>query len=190
MSDDNNWLSERELQAWMGYRRMRTLLDLHIGRDLFHTSGLSEADYDVLSTLSEGNRPFWRAQDLAARLLWSSSRLAHQARRMSERGLLRREQDPKDRRGALLSLSVQGWDAIRSAAPGHVSSVRRNFIDLLSDEEIDTLHRIATRVVERLDGTDHRTAEPLVLDEVVDDVSGRAPAGHQPVDQPVDHDGA
>lgn len=134
----------------MAYRRMRTLLNLRIGRDLFQSSGLSEADYDVLSTLSEGGQRFWRAQDLAGQLLWSSSRLAHQIRRMTERGLVRREHDPKDHRGILLSLSPEGWDAIREAAPDHVESVRKNFLALLSDEELDILHAIAVRVIEHL----------------------------------------
>ncbi|MEO6885493.1 MAG: hypothetical protein ABI232_04285 [Jatrophihabitantaceae bacterium] len=39
-------------------------------------SDLSEADYDVLSTLSESPEGCWRARNLAARLLWSTSRLA------------------------------------------------------------------------------------------------------------------
>jgi hypothetical protein len=47
--DTPNWLSAREAHAWRGYRRMRALLDLQLARDLARDSGLSEADYDVLS---------------------------------------------------------------------------------------------------------------------------------------------
>ena len=47
------WLTAPQERAWRRYRRMRTLLDLQIARDLHRDSGLSEADYDVLSTLSE-----------------------------------------------------------------------------------------------------------------------------------------
>jgi hypothetical protein len=40
-------------RAWLGYRRMRARLDLQLARDLGCDSGLSEPDYDVLSTVSE-----------------------------------------------------------------------------------------------------------------------------------------
>ena len=44
------WLEPAQEQAWRRYRRMRTLLDLQIARDLKKDSGLSEPDYDVLSS--------------------------------------------------------------------------------------------------------------------------------------------
>lgn len=47
------WLSPEEHRAWIGYRRMRGLLDLRLARDLADDSGLSEADYDVLSSLGD-----------------------------------------------------------------------------------------------------------------------------------------
>jgi hypothetical protein len=47
------WLTAPQERAWRRYRRMRALLDLQIARDLRQDSGLSETDYDVLSTLSE-----------------------------------------------------------------------------------------------------------------------------------------
>ena len=47
------WLSPAQARAWLGYRRMRALLDLQLTRDLVQDCGLSEADYDVLSNVSE-----------------------------------------------------------------------------------------------------------------------------------------
>ena len=52
------WLNEAEFRAWIGYRRMRLLLDTEVARDLVRTSGLSAPDYDVLSALSEGGNRF------------------------------------------------------------------------------------------------------------------------------------
>ena len=67
---------------------MRQLLDLQLARDLDRHSGLSEPDYDVLWTLTEREDTRWRIGDLAARLLWSTSRLAHHLGRMGARGLV------------------------------------------------------------------------------------------------------
>jgi len=147
------WLSEREMYAWIGYRRMRLLLDLALQRDLVSQSGLSEADYDVLSNLSEADGRRMRLTDLARHMRWSSSRLSHQITRMQQRGLVDREECADDGRGSMLVLTRGGMAAIKAAAPGHVASVRKHFIDLLTPEEIDALGALAHRVVDRLEGS-------------------------------------
>ena len=131
---------------------MRALLDLQIARDLSKDSGLSETDYDVLSTLSEKPEGRWRARDLAAQLLWSTSRLAHHVGRMEQRGLVARQPCPGDARGALISLTEQGRATLEQAAPLHVASVRRHIIDLLTPGEIAALDTIAGKVITHLAG--------------------------------------
>jgi DNA-binding MarR family transcriptional regulator len=129
---------------------MRTLLTAQIGRDLADESGLSDPDYTVLSNLSEAEGHRWRLNELAARMLWSKSRLSHQIARMQERGLVAREDCVTDGRGSFVVLTANGLRAIKTAAPSHVASVRRHFIDLLTPEEIDTLATIANKVVDHL----------------------------------------
>jgi DNA-binding MarR family transcriptional regulator len=146
------WLTPAEDRAWRGYRRMRTLLDLRLARDLAADSGLSEADYDVLSTLSEAPGDRWRASELAARLLWSSSRLAHHVGRMERRGLVARAAVDSDGRGAEVVLTARGRQVLEEAAPRHLESVRRHLVDLLTAAEVDTLAAIAAKVVRNLDG--------------------------------------
>ena len=72
------WLTAPQERAWRRYRRMRTLLDLQVARDLNQDSGLSATDYDVLSTLSEQTDSSWRARDLANQLLYRFGRLGGQ----------------------------------------------------------------------------------------------------------------
>ncbi len=144
------WLTAPQERAWRRYRRMRTLLDLQIARDLSKESGLSEADYDVLSTLSEKPGGCWRARDLAAQLLWSTSRLAHHVGRMEQRGLVARQPCPGDARGALISMTEEGQATLGMAAPSHVASVRRHMIDLLTPSEVAALDSIAGKVITHL----------------------------------------
>jgi len=155
------WLTAPQERAWRHYRRMRTLLDLQIARDLNQDSGLSEADYDVLSTLSENSGNTWRARDLATQLLWSTSRLAHHVGRMEQRGLVARRPCADDARGALISLTGRGRDALQSAAPPHVASVRRHMIDLLTADEVAALDSIAAKVITHLatEGPPRQSAE-------------------------------
>jgi DNA-binding MarR family transcriptional regulator len=144
------WLDEGEARAWRGYLRMRTLLHAQIVRDLAREAGLSGPDYDVLSNVSEAPGRRARLGDLAARMAWSRSRLSHHITRMERRGLVTREDCTSDGRGAFVALTDAGWRAIRAAAPGHVASVRRHFIDLLSREQLDALAEISQTVVRRL----------------------------------------
>lgn len=146
-----NWLSETEYAAWIGYRRMRLLLDLEIQRDLMRESGLSEPDYDVLSNLSEAPEHRMRLTELAVHMRWSKSRLSHHITRMSERGLVCREEVAHDARGASIVLTSKGLSTIKEAAPGHVASVRRHFIDLLTEEELRTLAQVSRTVLARLE---------------------------------------
>jgi DNA-binding MarR family transcriptional regulator len=144
------WLDDVEDRAWRGYRRMRALLDLQLSRDLADDSSFSDADYDVLSYVSECDERRARLTDLAARMLWSKSRLSHQITRMQHRGLVDREEHPLDGRGTVVVLTDRGWDAIRTAAPSHVASVRRHFIDQLSREQVKVLGDIAEVVTRHL----------------------------------------
>jgi DNA-binding MarR family transcriptional regulator len=144
------WLNRKEDAAWRGYRRMRLLLDLQIARDLASDSGLSEADYDVLSTLSETAGRRMRLSELAEHMLWSKSRLSHHTVRMQQRGLVMRQEDVDDGRGSWVVLTDDGMALIRAAAPPHVASVRRHMIDLLTPDERDALASLSNRIADRL----------------------------------------
>ncbi len=148
------WLNQREERAWRAYRAMQTLLPARLGHDLARDSGLSDPDYDVLSTLSEQARHRWQLRDLAAKMLWSRSRLSHHIARMEQRGLVAREDDPDDRRGCMIALTPQGMRTLRKAAPHHVASVREHFLDMLTPAELAALTQVAERVVERLRNVD------------------------------------
>lgn len=149
-----HWLTPTEERSWRAYRRMRARLDLQLARDLASDSGLSESDYDVLSSVSEADGRRLRLKELADSMLWSQSRLSHHVARMQQRGLVVREECESDGRGALVALTPEGWRTIQEAAPGHVGSVRRHLIDLLSPEEVETLGHIAEKVVAHLNETE------------------------------------
>jgi DNA-binding MarR family transcriptional regulator len=140
------WLSEDEEQAWRAFRRVLAALPARVGRDLASDSGLSSADYEVLSTLSEKPNRRWALKDLAAKMEWSRSRLSHHTARMKGRGLLDKEPDPADARGCILHLSDDGFRVLEKAARHHVASVRSRFLDHLSSQELAMLRELSTRI--------------------------------------------
>jgi DNA-binding MarR family transcriptional regulator len=142
------WLSDDEERAWRAVRRLITVLPARIARDLTADCGLSAADYEVLSTLSEKPKRSWELKDLAAKMEWSRSRLSHHAARMEGRGLISREPDPHDGRGCILHLTKSGFETLKAAAPGHLDSVRARFLDHLDNEELRILQQVATRIAD------------------------------------------
>lgn len=146
----SRWFTNQEERAWRAFRRMFTLLEAQLARDLAEDSDLSMADYTVLSNLVETDDRRWRITELADHVKWSQSRLSHQLRRMEERGLVERRPVAEDGRGAEVVLTRDGLHAIAAATPGHLTAVRKHMIDLLTPEQLDALGDIATVVVEHL----------------------------------------
>ena len=140
-----NWLNPREMKAWRNYiisaRRLLDALDSDLdGHDL------SMPDYEVLAQLSEAPNRRMRMSDLAQTSLISKSRLSHRMKVMEKAGWVRRENCPVDKRGAFAVMTEKGWKAIVKAAPDHVDSVRKRFIDNLSTKDQEEIARIFDRI--------------------------------------------
>ncbi|MEO3826460.1 MarR family winged helix-turn-helix transcriptional regulator [Actinomadura sp. B10D3] len=143
--DPIRWLTPDEERAWRAFRRMMIAVQTGTARDLARV-GLSEPDYEVLSTLSERPDHAGTLHEQAAKMGWSRSRLSRHATRMEARGLIRRAPDPADGRGCLLILTDHGLDTLIDAAPAHLESVRHHFIDRLAPEDLTALEHIARKV--------------------------------------------
>jgi DNA-binding MarR family transcriptional regulator len=145
------WLDEDEQHAWRGYLRMQGQLSARLNRQLQADSGLSLADFDVLVQLTDVPEARVRVSELARSLQWEKSRLSHHVARMERRGLVAREECTEDGRGAFVVLTDAGRDAIESAAPPHVDSVRRLVFDGLTPAQVRALSTITEQVLARLD---------------------------------------
>ncbi|MGC5284707.1 MarR family winged helix-turn-helix transcriptional regulator [Micromonospora sp. DT231] len=141
------WLNPDEERAWRAFLRVVVSVQTGTARDLA-AIGLSEPDYEVLSTLSERPGHTSTLGEQADKMGWSRSRLSRHATRMETRGLLRRTPDPTDGRGCILVLTAQGLDALEKAAPAHVESVRRHLIDRLAPEDLIAIEQISRRLEE------------------------------------------
>lgn len=145
---DVQWLDDDEDLAWRGLRRVNVLALAEINRDLQRVSGLSDADYEVLTSLSESGTDRCRFGDLAHRARWSTSRLSHHLDRMQKRGLIDRAERSDDGRGSDVILTPLGRTTIESAAPHHLRSVRRNIFDQLTKTQVAQLADIVTSILE------------------------------------------
>lgn len=127
------WLTDEQQRIWRDYLAMTSRLHTAMHRQLQQDCELSLSDYDVLVALSEGGP--MRINELGELIGWEQSRLSHQLRRMRGRGLVEREGDDDDRRGATVALTEAGLAALQTAAPGHVDLVRTVVFDGMSRAE-------------------------------------------------------
>jgi DNA-binding MarR family transcriptional regulator len=130
---------------------MNMQLDAALARELAADSELSIQDYGVLVALTDEPDASLRAFELADLLGWDKTRLSHHIKRMVARGLVSKQVCPSDRRGFDVTITAAGRSAIEAAAPAHVAAVRRLFIDLLTDDELDTIERVSAKVLGALD---------------------------------------
>ncbi|MEV7552945.1 MarR family transcriptional regulator [Amycolatopsis sp. NPDC089917] len=147
MSTTVRWLTADEDRAWRAFLRITVAVRTGTARDLAGL-GLSEPDYEVLSTLSERPGNTSTLGEQAEKMGWSRSRLSRHAMRMETRGMLRRSPDPEDGRGCLLTLTEHGLAVLEEAAPAHLASVRHHFMDHLTAADLIALEDIARRLGE------------------------------------------
>jgi DNA-binding MarR family transcriptional regulator len=151
MTQEPRWLTPVEQQAWRSFVRMQLQLTGRLSRQLQTESNLSAADYAVLVSLTDVPDGRQRLLELAKTVEWEKSRMSHHITRMVKRGLVVREECLEDGRGAFVVITPEGRAAIEAAAPRHVETVRRLVIDALSGDELDALHRITERILQRLE---------------------------------------
>jgi DNA-binding MarR family transcriptional regulator len=115
-----------------------SVADAQLQRD----SGMPLAYYEILVRLSEAPGRSLRMSQLAEATAASKSRASHAVARLEERGWVRRDECPTDRRGQIASLTEEGFAVLEGAAPGHVEQVRKSLFDALSPEQVKHLREI------------------------------------------------
>ena len=154
---DVRWLSVREQRAWRSLQHMQMRLEGALARQLAADAGLSYPDYLVLVALTDQRRGRLRLFELGDLLGWEKSRLSHHVGRMADRGLVKKEPCESDRRGAYVAVTRRGRKEIEAAAPGHVATVRRLFIDPLTPSQLDAIDAAATTVLAAIAETEGPT---------------------------------
>lgn len=149
------WLTDRELGAWRALQFMQMRLDGELAHQLATDSSLSYSDYLVLVALTDRPDGRMRLFELGRDLGWEKSRVSHHVARMCDRGLVKKERCDSDRRGAYVAVTSVGRKEIEAAAPGHVETVRRLFVDRLTPEQLDGLRDAAEVVLAALDEAGH-----------------------------------
>lgn len=134
-----DWLDPEEMGAWRAFVDAQAAVMARTEADLLAAHGLSAGEYGVLVHLSESVDDGARMCDLAEVLHLSPSGLTRRIDAMVRAGLVAREPSPEDRRVMRAVLTPAGRALLERAAPDHVASVRRHFVDHLSRTQLRNL---------------------------------------------------
>ena len=137
-------ISDEEWMAWRGFRRLAEVITGRIARDISDATGLSGPDFMILMALIRDPHGALLQRDLLEYLEWDKSRLSHQLSRMASRELVQRSRN--NSAGISVSITETGRQLLATARPVHAKSVRRNFLDKLTPEDVNALIAITGRL--------------------------------------------
>lgn len=132
-------LSSREGAAWGGLLRTHARVIRKMSAELETGHGLSLRSYDVLRQVALHDDARLRMAELAERVMLTRPGLSGVVARLEDRGLLRREPDPHDGRGAFACLTPEGERKLMEAQATHLASIREHFVSLLGEDELEAL---------------------------------------------------
>ncbi|MFG6475355.1 MarR family winged helix-turn-helix transcriptional regulator [Microbacterium sp. P06] len=111
----------------------------------FEGTDMSQAEYDVLLTVTRAEGMTARLRDVTANMLISQPSVSRLVDRMVARGLLAKCPDPDDGRGTLVRATEVGTAAFRRIASAHGASIAQR-MSRLSDEELGQLRDLAAKL--------------------------------------------
>ena len=100
-----------------------------------------------------------RAVELADGVVYSRSGLTYQAGLLEQAGLITRAPSPDDERATLVTITDNGRALLGRVMPGHIL-ITRLLLDPLSDQDVDQLRDIMTRVRDHMRAQPPRSASP------------------------------
>jgi DNA-binding MarR family transcriptional regulator len=120
--------------------------------EVFVRFGLRGTDFAVLATLERLTGERLSQRRLGAELGLSPGTVSLRIDRLVGRGLVEREPDPDDGRGAVISITPHGHELFEACAPEHLTNAGE-LLAGLSDQERDQLGRLLGKLLYTLEDT-------------------------------------
>lgn len=112
----------------------------------FPMHGLTFNEYDILFTLSREPGNSARLRVINRRVLLSQPSVSRLVDRLTGRGLLEKRVDPGDKRGAIVTITEEGYRTFLAAAKTHMASIRRILHSSLTEAEMGQLRALTEKL--------------------------------------------
>jgi len=144
-ADDVLALDAAQLDAYFALMEAVSLLQHSVEQQLRAEGDLSYVQFQLLARLNAA-RGQLTMTELADGVVYSRSGLTYQAALLEKAGLIARGPSLADDRAALVSITDGGRALLGRVMPGHIQ-VTRLLLDPLSDQDLDYLRDIMSRVI-------------------------------------------
>jgi DNA-binding MarR family transcriptional regulator len=105
---------------------------------VFAEYGLAGGDFDVLATLRRAGPPYrLKPGELSRSTMVTTGGMTKRLDRLEARGLIRREDDPGDRRGKLIALTDDGRSRVDRAVEAHLRNEERLLAELTAGKRTE-----------------------------------------------------
>jgi DNA-binding MarR family transcriptional regulator len=125
--------------VWALFLRTHAAVVHRLDRELLAATGLPLSWYDVLLELDAAPDRRLRMRELGDRVVLSRSRVSRVVDELAHKGLVRREPDPADRRGAHAVLTDAGRTELRRSAPVYLAGIHEHFARHISARQRATM---------------------------------------------------
>ena len=134
------------LDAWRGYLTSHASILRALDAELVAEHGLTTRDYEVLFYLAQAEGRRLAMSAISERTMLTRSGITRLVDGLVGNGLIERHACSNDARVSYAQLTDVGYAALRKASRSHVAGVRRLFVELYSDEELETLAELLGRL--------------------------------------------
>jgi DNA-binding MarR family transcriptional regulator len=134
------------LDAWRSYLQSHASILRELDAQLIAEHGLTTRDYEVLLYLAQAHDRRLPMSALAASTMLTRSGITRLVDGLVAGGLIERVACPEDARVSYAELTDAGYRKLRDAGCTHVASIRRLFLELYTEDEIEQLASLLSRL--------------------------------------------
>lgn len=134
------------LDAWRSYIQSHASILRLLDAELVAEHGLTTRDYEVLLYLAQAEDRRLPMSALAESTMLTRSGITRLIDGLVAGDLIERVSCPKDARVSYAQLTAAGYEKLRDAGCTHVTSIRRLFLEHFSEDEIDQLASLLSRL--------------------------------------------
>ncbi len=146
VSETHATLERPEVLAFVSFLRAHAAVTRQLDRELVAEHGLTINDYEVLLRLARAPDRMLRRVDLAQQVLLTPSGITRLLDGLQRSGYVEKAACDSDARVVYAKLTYSGLKKLAQATESHVASIGAIFCQQLSDDELETLRDLLTRL--------------------------------------------
>jgi len=135
-----------QLESWVTFLRAHAAITRALNADLLNSHGLTLSDYEVLLRLANAENQMMRRVDLAQSVLLTASGITRLLDGLEQAGCVEKVACKSDARVSYAKLTPVGRRKLKEAAETHLAGIDELFTGRFSDEELERLAELLSRL--------------------------------------------